>query len=84
MLAESSVLLDQTDDTIVWGLVAVVGIIIIGGIVASIIKRFGSFKRQLSYINMEISRTAGEERKHWKKRRRKLWISWLPFTKKRF
>ncbi|MBQ0084348.1 MAG: hypothetical protein KBS52_06255 [Clostridiales bacterium] len=66
------------------GLIALVAIIIVGGITARIIKKFGSFKRKLSYINMEISRTTGGERKQWKRRRRKLWISWLPFTKKRF
>ena len=35
------------------------------------------FSRELQYINMEIARTTGSERKYWKKQRRKLWLSLL-------
>ncbi|MBQ8533482.1 MAG: hypothetical protein IJ462_01450 [Clostridia bacterium] len=34
-----------------------------------------NFKEELRYINMEIHRTDGEDRKYWKKKRRRLWLS---------
>ena len=33
------------------------------------------FKRELRYLNMEIRRTRGSERKYWKKKKRRLWLS---------
>ena len=40
-----------------------------------------SFRDELKYINMEIQRTEGRERAHWEKKRRKLWLSLLPFVR---
>ena len=37
------------------------------------------FSRDLKYVNMEIKRTRGNERKEWKKRRRKLIFSIFKF-----
>ena len=39
------------------------------------------FSRELKYLNCEIGRTRGSERRRWKRRRRKLWLSLLPFVK---
>ena len=39
------------------------------------------FSKELKYLNSEIRRTSGAERKRWLKRRRKLWFSILPFVK---
>ena len=40
-------------------------------------------KEELTYINMEIRRSGAAGKKHWKKRRRQLWLSLLPFYRKR-
>ena len=40
-----------------------------------------SFHEELEYLNMEIRRTDGRERAHWEKKRRKLWLSLLPFVR---
>ena len=39
------------------------------------------FKQELKYLNCEIERTDGEEQKYWIRRRRKLWLSLIPFVK---
>ena len=37
------------------------------------------FRDELKYINMEIGRTDGRERAHWEKKKKKLWLSLIPF-----
>lgn len=39
------------------------------------------FSYELRYINREIERTKGDTRKHWIRKRRRLWLSLLPFVK---
>jgi hypothetical protein len=60
---------------IVLGLVF--GAILIG-VVADFVHHFA---KELRFLNMEISRTHGKERKVWEKRRRRLWLSLIPFFK---
>ena len=47
-------------------------------LVACVIKIHG-FIRQLHYINREIGRTTGREQRYWKREKRRLWLSLLPF-----
>lgn len=65
---------------------AVVNVIIVGIIVflsvillISFVIKIEEFTRTLKYINVEIGRTKGEVQKYWKKKRRRLWLSLLPF-----
>lgn len=39
------------------------------------------FSRELKYLNNEIKRTEGAERKHWIRMRRRLWLSLFPFIR---
>lgn len=39
------------------------------------------FSQELKYLNNEIGRTSGEERRYWIRRRRQLWLSLIPFVK---
>lgn len=39
------------------------------------------FSQELKYLNNEIGRTYGEERRYWIRRRRQLWLSLIPFVK---
>ncbi|MBQ8696125.1 MAG: hypothetical protein IJ519_00230 [Clostridia bacterium] len=39
------------------------------------------FQMELRYLNNEISRTDGAEREMWKRRRRRLWLSLIPFVR---
>ena len=42
--------------------------------------RYGRFTRELRRLNNEIGRTYGMERKYWVRRKRRLWLSLLPFV----
>lgn len=39
------------------------------------------FLRELRYLNSEVQRNVGAERRYWVRRRRRLWLSLLPFIK---
>lgn len=43
--------------------------------------RISEFAQELRYLNTEISRTDGEPRRHWLRRRRRLWLSLIPFVR---
>jgi len=57
--------------------VACIGLLLLIGLVL----RYGSFTRELRRLNNEIGRTYGTERKRWLRRRRRLWMSLLPFVR---
>lgn len=42
---------------------------------------FNDFSQELKYINSEIRRTDGSVRRYWIRKRRKLWLSLIPFVK---
>lgn len=66
-------------DNIVVLLAAIVG----GGfgflLLVSFVQWWMDFRRELEYLNSEINRTQGEERRYWIWQRRELWLSLLPF-----
>lgn len=47
--------------------------------VAIFLPGWQDFNRELRYIKTEIGRTEGREQAHWKKKKRRLWLSLLPF-----
>jgi len=53
----------------------------VGALVAVFIQ-LRDFLSALRSINMEIRRTDGREQAHWRKKRRRLWLSLLPFIRK--
>ena len=40
-----------------------------------------NFSKELRYLNLEIGRSTGEERKFYIKQRRRLWLSLIPFVR---
>ena len=40
------------------------------------------FRKELRYLNAEIARTTGEEREQWKRRKKRLWLSLIPFVRR--
>lgn len=50
-------------------------------ILVRIIMWLNNFKRELKYLNIEIRRTDGRERKYWISRKRRLWLSIIPFIR---
>lgn len=44
-----------------------------------LITKLNDFRQELKYLNREIARTDGAEHKYWKREKRRLWLSLLPF-----
>ena len=47
-----------------------------------LITKLNDFRQELKYLNREIARTDGAERKYWKREKRRLWLSLLPFFRR--
>ena len=66
------------------------GILLLIGVIATfllillvfgLVSLINDFSQELRYINCEIKRTTGAERRHWIRKRRRLWLSLIPFVK---
>lgn len=53
--------------------------VLFGGAIAMNIR---AFRRELRHINLEIARTVGKERKYWRREKRRLWLTLLPFCQR--
>ena len=51
-------------------------------ILVGLTMKINEFSHELDYLNREISRTEGAEREHWKREKRRLWLSLLPFFRR--
>lgn len=40
-----------------------------------------AFQKELRHLTIEIARTEGQEREYWIRKRRRLWLSLLPFVR---
>lgn len=67
--------------TALYWIIGVLAVFIILLLLVGSASFFNDFSQELRYLNTEIKRTAGAERKHYIRRRRKLWLSLLPFVK---
>ena len=56
--------------------------IIVFLLILRLVFRLDSLKRDIEYVNMEIRRTRGSERKAWRKEKRRLWLALIPFYKR--
>lgn len=66
------------------GLYWLIGIIIVFFAVLLLIglaSFLNDFSQELKYLNNEIGRTTGAERRHYIRQRRRLWLSLIPFVK---
>ena len=62
-------------------LIAAVVLLLLFVILIGLIQFYNEFVAELEYLNNEIERTDGDERAYWLSRRRRLWLSLLPFVK---
>ena len=58
-----------------------IAVIVLIGLVIWLARFVETFSKELRYLNMEIGRTEGRERMHYLRRRRRLWLSLIPFVK---
>ena len=68
-------------DTELWILVGIIAFLILLGLLVGLCLFVKDFLQELEYINMEIQRTDGSERRYWIRQRRRLWLSLIPFVR---
>lgn len=59
----------------------VIGVLLLVLAVARLAIFLQWFRRDLRYVEKEIARTTGDEKKHWQKRKKRLWRSLIPFVR---
>lgn len=72
---------NQGSEFILWVIIGAVLLIIVFAMLVKFLLGLNEFSRELNNIEMEIARTSGRERKHWKKRKRRLILSMFTFRK---
>lgn len=68
-------------DSELWILVGVIAVPILLGLFIGFCMFINDFSQELKYINFEIQRNTGAERRYWIRQRRRLWLSLIPFVK---
>lgn len=51
-------------------------------ILVGLTMKINEFSHELDYLKREIARTEGPERECWKREKRRLWLSLLPFYRR--
>ena len=70
--------IDKSTTMLRWILLALLAALLM----AALVKKLVSFSDELQYLNQEIRRTEGSERRYYQRERRRLWKSLLPFCRK--
>jgi len=70
-------------DAGLWLLVGIVAIFFLILLMFGLVTFINDFSSELRYLNNEIGRTTGGERRYWKRQKRRLWLSLIPFVKYR-
>ena len=72
--------MNETDTELYWligTIVVIFSVLLLVGLASFI----NDFSQELKYLNNEIGRTTGAERRHYIRQRRRLWLSLIPFVK---
>ena len=71
----------ESSDTLFCILVGILVIFILIVVLVYFIQWLDFFTQELKQLNNEIGRTTGREQKHWKKRKKRLLLSIIPFIR---
>lgn len=74
--------IDNPDPTL-YTLVGVAAVFVVFFLMIGFASFVKKFYQELQYLNREICRTEGAERRYWIRKRRRLWLSLIPFVKYR-
>ena len=72
---------ENSPDTGLYWLVGIVAVFFLILLLFGLVSFINDFSSELRYLNNEIRRTDGAERRHWIRQRRRLWLSLIPFVK---
>ena len=64
-----------------WAAIGLLGLILAAVFILFMVIWLQDFRFEIRNINDEINRNEGEERKYWIARRRRLWLSLIPFVR---
>ncbi len=70
-----------TENSTSWAAIGLLGLILAAVFILFTVIWLHDFRFELRNINDEINRNEGEERKYWIARRRRLWLSLIPFVR---
>ncbi len=68
-------------DSLIYFLFGIIVVLFLLFLLIGLVVFFKNFSLELQYINTEIRRSWGSEKKYWIKQRRRLLLSILPFVK---
>ena len=51
-------------------------------LIIGLVIKINAFSQEMAYINKEIECTTGSEQRYWKREKRRLWLSLLPFYRR--
>lgn len=68
-------------DTGLYWLVGIVAVFFLIIVLFALVSFINDFSSELRYLNNEIRRTDGTERRHYIRQRQRLWLSLIPFVK---
>lgn len=74
---------ETNPDSELYLLIGVVVVVILLPMLIGLVVFINDFSSELRYLNNEIGRTTGGERRYWKRQKRRLWLSLIPFVKYR-
>ena len=72
---------ENNPDTGLYWLVGIVAVFFLILLLFGLVSFINDFSQELRYLNSEIRRTDGAERRHYIRQRRRLWLSLIPFVK---
>lgn len=71
------------EEEALWILIALLGGMFGFALTVKFAMWLNGFISERNYLNNEIGRTVGSEQRYWKRRRRRLWLSIIPFVRYR-
>lgn len=72
----------RENNTVIIILLAIIALFVAVFLIICLAVKISAFSRERNYINTEIERTTGAERRHWIREKRRLWLSLLPFYRR--
>lgn len=72
---------ENNPDTELYWLIGIVAAFFLIIVLFGLVSFINDFSQELRYLNNEIRRTYGAERRHWIRQRRRLWLSLIPFVR---
>lgn len=74
-------MLNLTTDTALYFIFGMIVVLILILLVIKLVVFLNEFSHEVRIINCEIERTTGAERRYWIRKKRRLWLSLIPFVK---